>query len=141
MRAWRRERGYSRHSVTSSERDLSMSVSRPADGSCVVSMSGELDLDSAAEFGALLDVMTAPAPVHVVVELSGVRFIDSSGLNALVVGARETERRGGSFVVVAPSHHVARVFDLVRIGESLDIVASLDDALALTSTASEQARS
>ena len=36
--------------------------------------------------------MTAAAAVHVIVELSGVRFIDSSGLNALVVGARETKR-------------------------------------------------
>ena len=81
----------------------------------MVSMSGDLDIDSAAEFSATLDAMTAAAEVHVIVELSSVRFIDSSGLNALVVGARETRRRGGSFVVAAPSQYVARVFDLVRL--------------------------
>lgn len=96
----------------------------------MISLTGDLDIDSATEFSARLDAMTAAAAVHVIVELSGVQFIDSSGLNALMVGARETERRGGSFVVAAPSPYVARVFDLVRLGESLDTVASVDEALA-----------
>ena len=103
----------------------------------MISMSGDLDIDSAEEFSARLDDITAAA-VHVIVELSGVRFIDSSGLNALVVGARETKRRGGSFVVAAPSLYVARVFDLVRIGESIRVVASVDDALAASGAAHEQ---
>jgi len=115
-----------------------MSVSQPAQGSCVVSLSGDLDIESSIEFSAKIDALTATGPVHVIVELSGVRFIDSSGLNSLVVGARETEHRGGSFVVAAPSQYVARVFELVRIGESLDIVGSVDEALALSTAASEQ---
>ena len=107
----------------------------------MVSLSGDLDIDSAAEFSARLDAMTAAARIHVIVDLSGVQFIDSSGLNSLVVGARETGRRGGSFVVAAPSHYVARVFDLVRIGESIDVVGSVDEALALRCRANAQARS
>ena len=107
----------------------------------MVSMSGDLDIDSAAEFSARLDAMTAAGGVHVIVELSGVRFIDSSGLNALAVGARETERRGGSLVVAAPSLYVARVFDLVRLGEALDIVGSVDEALAVQSAVNAQADS
>lgn len=120
------------------DRNLSMSVSRPVEGSCVISMSGDLDIDSAAEFSARLDDITAAAEIHVIVELSGVRFIDSSGLNSLVVGARESESRGGSFVVAAPSQYVARVFDLVRIGESIRVVGSVDDALAVSGAAHEQ---
>jgi len=115
-----------------------MSVSQPVQGSCVVSLSGDLDIDSSTAFSARVDALTAAAPVHVVVELSSVQFIDSSGLNSLVVGARETEHRGGSFVVAAPSQYVARVFDLVRIGESIDIVGSVDEALASGSAASDQ---
>ena len=99
----------------------------------MVSLSGDLDIDSSTEFSARVDAVTAAAAVHVIVELSGVRFIDSSGLNSLVVGARETADRGGSFVVAAPSSYVARVFDLVHIGESIDIIGSVDEALALRS--------
>ena len=104
----------------------------------MVSMSGDLDIDSTPEFSGRLDAITAAAGVHVIVELSGVRFIDSSGLNALVVGARETKRRGGSLVVAAPSQYVARVFDLVRLGESLDVVESVDEALALHTAVNAQ---
>lgn len=113
------------------DRELSISVSRSAEGSCVVSLSGDLDIDSATEFSARIAAVTAAAAAHVIVELSGVHFIDSSGLNSLVVGARETEHRGGSFVAAAPSSYVARVFDLVRIGESIHIVGSVAEALAL----------
>ena len=101
----------------------------------MISLSGDLDIDSVTEFSARLDAITAAAEMRVIVELSGVRFIDSSGLNALVAGGRETARRGGSFVVAAPSQYVARVFDLVRIGESLDVVGSVDDALAANAQA------
>lgn len=118
-----------------------MSISRPAEGSCVVSLSGDLDIDSAAEFSARIDAVTTAAAVHVIVELSGVQFIDSSGLNSLVVGARQTAARGGSLVVAAPSHYVARVFDLVRIGESIDIVGSVDEALALHAAVNAEADS
>ena len=107
----------------------------------MVSLSGDLDIDSSTEFSTRVDAVTAAAAVHVIVEVSGVRFIDSSGLNALVVSARATADRGGSLVVAAPSQYVARVFDLVRLGESVDIVGSVDEALALHTAASQQADS
>lgn len=107
----------------------------------MVSLSGDLDIDSSIEFSAKVDAVTSAAAVHVIAELSGVQFIDSSGLNSLVVGARETEHRGGSFVVAAPSHYVTLVFDLVRLGESIDIVGSIDEALALHTAVNAQADS
>ena len=126
---------------TSFDRDLSISVSRPAGGSCLVSLSGDLDINSAAEFSARVDAVTAAAAVHVIVELSGVQFVDSSGLNSLVVAARETEHRGASFVVAAPAHYVARVFELVRIGESIAVVGSVDEALAMHAAVNAEAGS
>ena len=107
----------------------------------MVSLSGDLDIDSSTEFSARVDAVTSAAAVHVIVELSGVQFIDSSGLNSLVVGARATEHRGGSFVIAAPSRYVARVFDLVRLGESIDIVGSVDKAMALHTAVNAQAGS
>lgn len=103
----------------------------------MVAVSGDLDIGSSAEFSAQLDAATAAASVCVIVDFSGVQFVDSSGLNALVVGARETEHRGGSLIVAAPSQYIARVFDLVRIGELLDIVETVDEAIASTSSERE----
>ena len=58
-----------------------MSVSQPVEGSCVVSLSGDLDIDSSTEFSARVDAVTSAAAVHVIVELSGVQFIDSSAIS------------------------------------------------------------
>lgn len=107
----------------------------------MVSLAGDLDIDSSTEFSAKVDDLTAAAAVQVIVELSGVRFIDSSGLNSLAVAARETSNRGGSFIAAAPSQYVARVFDLVRLGESIDIVATVDEALALRTAVNARADS
>jgi anti-anti-sigma factor len=109
---------------------LSLSVSQPAAGSWIVALAGDLDIASVADFSAKLAAMTTESPVHVVLELSQLRFIDSSGLNALVVGAREIESKGGSMVVAAPSTYVGRVFDLVRLDESVEIAGSVEEVLA-----------
>jgi anti-sigma B factor antagonist len=110
------------------DRLLSISVTHHAGGPTVVSLTGDLDIASTGEFRSTLDALFAGGRVDVVVEISGVEFIESSGLNALVIASREAERNGGSLVVVAPSRYVSRVFDVVRIGESLEVVGSLQAA-------------
>jgi anti-anti-sigma factor len=113
-----------------SDHALSLSVSQPAAGSWIVELAGDLDIASVADFSAKLEAMTTESPVHVVLELSQLRFIDSSGLNALVVSTREIESKGGSLVVAAPSTYVGRVFDLVRLDESVEIAGSVEEVLA-----------
>ena len=124
-----------------SDHALLLSVSQPAAGSWIVALSGDLDIASVADFSAKLAAVTAESPGHVVLDLSELRFIDSSGLNALVVGAREIERRGGSMVVAAPSTYVVRVFDLVRLDESVEVAGSVDEVLAARRATIEQADS
>jgi anti-anti-sigma factor len=122
-----------------SDHALSLSVSQPVDGSWLVELSGDLDIASVADFGAQLAAVTAESPAHVVLELSQLQFIDSSGLNSLVVAAREMEGKGGSLVVAAPSTYVARVFDLVRLEESVEIAESVEKALAIRESTAGQA--
>lgn len=112
-----------------SDHALSLSVSQPVPGSWIVELSGDLDIASVDDFSARLAIVTAESPAHVVLELSQLQFIDSSGLNSLVVAAREIEGKGGSMAVAAPSTYVARVFDLVRLDESVQIAASVEEAL------------
>lgn len=125
----------------SSDRPLSFAVSHPAAAATVVSLTGDLDISSCAELAERLAGLTDSAPVRLVVEISGVGFIDSSGLNTLVVAARDAERAGGSMAVAAPSQYVARVFELVRMSDALEVVDSVEDALAVQSAASDEAAS
>lgn len=79
-----------------------------------VTLEGEFDMAVVPDF---LDAMTgveAEAPMTVVVDLGGVTFIDSSGINAMLV---ERERAAGrhALIVRAGSGPVRRAFELAGV--------------------------
>jgi anti-sigma B factor antagonist len=64
-----------------------------------------------------------------VVDLSGLAFIDSSGIRVLVVAAKAIESRGGSAALAAPAPHIERVFDTVHLSEVVAVYPSLEEAV------------
>ncbi|MDX9972117.1 MAG: STAS domain-containing protein [FCB group bacterium] len=91
----------------------------------VVSVHGEVDLYSSPE---LREVLTGNLPSgvgSVCVDLSGVPYMDSSGVATLVEGLRAAKAASVTFVVVAPSAQVRKVLELSR----LDSVFEIRDAL------------
>ncbi len=89
----------------------------------VVSLDGELDCQSAP---ALVDALQRAAGNgrRVVVDLTGLHFIDSSGLHVLMSGAEDGRR-----IVVCPPGNVARVLAIVRAEAALSVYERLDEAL------------
>ncbi|GAA2343106.1 STAS domain-containing protein [Dactylosporangium salmoneum] len=83
-----------------------------------VAMSGECDLSSREECTATLMAAVGAAPA-VVVDLSALTFLDSSGVHALVTAHRAALAKGGRLSVVNPSGMVAHVLDLTGVGELL----------------------
>ncbi|MDQ3671317.1 MAG: STAS domain-containing protein, partial [Actinomycetota bacterium] len=112
-----------------SEHALSISVAEPSDGVFVVSLVGELEATSSDELSRQLAGLRGNARTRVVVDVSGLTFIDSSGLNALVMGARAVEANEGSLVVAGAPRYVARVLELVRMADSVEVEASVEEAL------------
>ena len=102
-------------------------------GNCIIgSAVGEIDLATAP---ALLDAIESElgrsAPDRVVIDLSEVRFLDSSGLNALVRLQKLLEDREIGMRLVIPSDRIVRqVFEITRLAEPLSVVDSLADGLA-----------
>ena len=73
-------------------------------------LGGELDIASVAELNEVLDSTREP---QVVIELSALTFVDSSGAAALVRAKQEAESEGRSLVLRAPSKAVNRVCELL----------------------------
>lgn len=95
----------------------------------VAQLSGEVDLErSPAVRRALLDALGAKAPL--VVDLSGVSYIDSSGIASLVEAYQTARKQGTAFVLCAVSPAALRVMQLARLDKVFDIRPTLDDALA-----------
>jgi anti-sigma B factor antagonist len=92
-------------------------------GRTVLNLSGELDLATVGELEAAIDGRLQ-AGEHVVVDLRGLGFMDSSGVRALVAGHAAAKDSSGSLVIVrAPDGtEVDRVIDISGIATALGMV-------------------
>lgn len=82
---------------------------------------GELDCGSAPSLREALDEVRGPTVRTVVIDLAGVRFIDSSGLNELVVALKRQREAGGDVVLQSPSPQAMRVFEIVGLTQVFTI--------------------
>jgi anti-sigma B factor antagonist len=100
---------------------MNLSVSTAwQDHVATVTLSGELDLGSRDIVDrAIGQAIGAEATAAVVVDLSGLGFLDSSGVNLLVKGRREAEQAGVSFRVDGATDMVRQVLSLTGVLEHL----------------------
>jgi anti-anti-sigma factor len=89
---------------------------------------GELDAFAAPEleraFGELAGV------THLLVDLSGVAFMDSTALGCVVRAARDCEERGATLKVVLPTGPARRIFEITTLDRALPVAESRHAALA-----------
>lgn len=67
---------------------------------------------------------------QLVVDLSALAFIDSSGLGALLSGYKNATQRGGTLVLCGPQPRVRAMFELTRLNRVFDIYPTVQEALA-----------
>ena len=95
--------------------ETSMSVEN---GSTVVALTGECDLAARDALTSALASAIADAET-VIVDLTGLRFLDSSGVHCLITGHHTAQRRGRRRYVVNGHGAVAQLLDLTGVGELL----------------------
>ena len=88
-------------------------------GSWRLVVRGELDAASAPDLQAQLDELVEQHAQLVIVDLAEITFLDSSGLRALVHGARALEKHGGRLLVENASGAVERILELTGLLEEL----------------------
>jgi anti-sigma B factor antagonist len=107
-----------------------------ADG-WIVSLVGEIDLYTVPQLERELDRALAEGCRHVVVDLGGATFIDSTGLGVVFAARRRVLALGGSFVVATDDARIMRVFEIAGLDRRIHIEPSLSQALE-TSAAAER---
>jgi anti-anti-sigma factor len=107
------------------EVDISME-----DGVAVVTPRGELDVAATPALEDALAEAAGEAGLHgIVVDLSELEFMDSSGLRAVVLADQRLGEQGVRFALVRGGEPVHRVFELTRMTERLTWVAAPADLL------------
>jgi len=88
----------------------------------------ELDASNAGEFKREIAPVLA-AHARLVLDLTRVRFVDSSGLGAFISCLRTLNAKGGDLKLCGMSTQVRAVFELVRMHRVFDILATRDEAV------------
>ena len=100
-------------------------------GRTVVALCGEIDLEKAPEVRrGLLDSMKQKRDV--LVDLSEVTYIDSSGVASLIEGLQAARKQKNDLALVSVSQRARRVLELARLDKVFTIHADLATALAAT---------
>lgn len=102
---------------------------REQDGRLIIALEAEVDLNRAPEIRRLLLGCVARG-LDVLVDLSGVTYIDSSGIASLVEALQEAGKNGVGLGLVAVSQDARKVFELARLDKVFAIHADLDTGLA-----------
>ena len=94
-------------------------------GKMTARISGEIDHHSARDLRRAIDDGFAEAGANsLALDMSGVRFMDSSGLGLILGRFSKVSAAGGSFCVLDPSESVKRVLDIAGAGRLIEIRTS-----------------
>ena len=99
-------------------------------GRPVVACMGELDAHASPELASVLVPLTSRPGCHPIVDLSGVDFLDSTGLGVFVTALKHVREMDGSLDVVVSSERVLRVFQLTGLDVVIPLHETLDAAIA-----------
>jgi anti-sigma B factor antagonist len=112
---------------------LAIEIERPGNGLTVVALAGELDLSTVPRLeGALLS--EAQGQGSVVVDLTRLTFIDSSGIRLLIQAHQAADGRAPLRTVVADGSQVERVLALARIEKVLPVFLDREEAIGAGKT-------
>jgi anti-sigma B factor antagonist len=104
---------------------------RRVDNTAIVDVSGDIDLASSPEVRkALLHEVRDNRRPRVVMNLSEVRYIDSSGVASLVEGLKASRDIGSRFILVGLSGPAREVLQLSRLVKVFEIYDTEGEALA-----------
>jgi anti-sigma B factor antagonist len=93
-------------------------------GHAVVGLRGELDLSDAADVTVALAGVVARYP-EIIIDLTGLEFIDCGGLWALTRARDQATLAGGGLLLAAPQRLVLRVLTLTGLADIFSIHASV----------------
>ena len=106
-----------------------------ADGSELLVVEGEIDIATSSRLIAALNEAVTEAVNSLVVDLSAVKFMDSTGLALLLGAYRRLRRRGLGFAVVCPGGPVRRVFEVTDMAKTLRVSPTRELALQAAAAA------
>ena len=99
--------------------------------SLLLRVSGEIDLEGVPILRGILEPRFADSAVNLAIDLTEIRYMDSSGLALLLFCHRTLAQKSGAFALVCPHKHLLKVLHITGLDRVFTIYADLD-ALHMT---------
>ncbi len=99
-------------------------------GAHVIGIRGEIHVTTAPRFAEHLTQAIERGKTAIVLDMSGVEFIDSTGLSVLLNGLRLLNQRRGHLALVCTNPTVLRLFQITNLDSTFDIFADRPQAIA-----------
>jgi anti-sigma B factor antagonist len=98
-------------------------------GTRVLEVRGEIDVASSPQLHSSISELIEAEPEIVVVDLSGVSFIDSTGLGVLVSAETQVREAGKSLRLVVTQPQIMKLLELTGLDEVFTVLSSTIDAV------------
>jgi anti-sigma B factor antagonist len=95
----------------------------------LIAVRGEVHVSTAPEFSERLNEAIATGKTGVVIDMSAVEFIDSTGLSVLLNALRRVTRQQGRLALVVSNPTVLRLFEITRLDSTFDIAPTRAEAI------------
>lgn len=112
---------------------LTTSVATVESGSepyTLVELVGEADVTNSDALREVLDAEVAKQPRTLIIDLSGLRFMDSSALHVILRANRAMDRDGGVVALASPRDPVAKMLRLTAADQLIPVFPSVSEAIA-----------
>ncbi len=104
---------------------------RQSGNATIVDVVGDIDLHNSREVRrVMLDAFQQKRAPRVIVNLKGVRYIDSSGVASLVEGLKVSRSMGSRLILFGLSPAAREVLELSRLAKVFEVYESEEQALA-----------
>lgn len=107
--------------------DLTL-VTREADGATIVAVEGEIDVYTAPKLRDQITELVADGSYHLIIDMEGVEFLDSTGLGVLVGGLKKVRAHDGSLQLVCNQDRLLKIFRITGLAKVFAIHASTEAA-------------
>lgn len=109
--------------------DLELKI-RQKSGITVVGAAGEIDVFTAPDLDAGLGEVIAAGGVRIVLDLTGVTFLDSTGLGVLVKSLKSVRAEQGWVRLVIGSQKIRKIFDITGLDAAMPLYDTVEEAMA-----------
>ncbi len=110
--------------------NLTINSRDPNETTCILAIEGEVDVYTSPQLKADIVQIAERGVKHLILNLSKVEYLDSTGLGVLIGGLKRLREGEGNLALVGPGMRIMRIFEITGLDKIFDIYSTEAEAAA-----------